>query len=179
MGGRGWGQAGGGGVTTGMQQRSSACHHHTCAKLSSPLASLQVHRHKYAEANARLNNRDIFGRFVLEWIASSSAQLSLRCRRLEQGAAGQHGWSEFASDGELVLCCWWVDLAGLLAGCRKGPAVGAVAAFSFSSFPAARPRPAPHPSSPDPLTAILFPPTTNQPIVWQARTRWRIWWRTC
>ncbi|PSC72196.1 plant MNA5-17 [Micractinium conductrix] len=60
-----------------------------------------VHRHKYAEANARLNNRDIFGRFVLEWIASSSAQLSLRCRRLEQGgAAGQHGWQEFASDGK-------------------------------------------------------------------------------
>lgn len=56
-------------------------------------------RHKYAEANSRLNNRDIFGRFVLEWIASSSAQLSLRCRRLEQGAAGQHGWQEFATDG--------------------------------------------------------------------------------
>ena len=62
-------------------------------------AQPQVHRHKYAEANARLNNRDIFGRFVLEWIASSSAQLSMRCRRLEQGAAGQHGWQEFASDG--------------------------------------------------------------------------------
>lgn len=59
----------------------------------------QVYRHKYAEATARLNNRDIFGKFVLEWIASSSNQLSLRCRRLEQGAAGQHGWQEFASDG--------------------------------------------------------------------------------
>ena len=58
-----------------------------------------VHRHRYAEANSRLNNRDIFGRFVLEWISSSAAQLSLRCRRLEQGAAGQHGWQEFASDG--------------------------------------------------------------------------------
>ena len=56
-------------------------------------------RHKYAEANSRLNNRDIFGRFVLEWIASSSAQLALRCRRLEQGVAGQHGWQEFATDG--------------------------------------------------------------------------------
>lgn len=62
---------------------------------------LFLHTSRYAEANARLNNRDIFGRFVLEWIASSSAQLSLRCRRLEQGgAAGQHGWQEFASDGE-------------------------------------------------------------------------------
>ena len=58
-----------------------------------------VHRHKYGEANARLNNRDIFGRFVLEWISSSSQQLSLRCRRLEQGVAGQAGWLEFASDG--------------------------------------------------------------------------------
>ncbi len=63
--------------------------------LQSPLPA----RHRYAEANSRLNNRDIFGRFVLEWIASSSAQLSLRCRRLEQGAAGQHGWQEFATDG--------------------------------------------------------------------------------
>ncbi len=58
-----------------------------------------MYRHKYTEATARLNNRDIFGKFVLEWIASSSNQLSLRCRRLEQGAAGQHGWQEFASDG--------------------------------------------------------------------------------
>ena len=66
---------------------------------SSLLPALPFLRHKYADANSRLNNRDIFGRFVLEWIASSSAQLSLRCRRLEQGAAGQHGWQEFATDG--------------------------------------------------------------------------------
>ena len=66
-----------------------------------------VHRHRYAEANSRLNNRDIFGRFVLEWISSSAAQLSLRCRRLEQGAAGQHGWQEFASDGEWAVGREW------------------------------------------------------------------------
>ena len=62
-----------------------------------------VQRHRYAEANAALNNRDIFGRFVLEWITSSGSQLGLRCRRLEQAAgaaAGQHGWQEFASDGK-------------------------------------------------------------------------------
>jgi hypothetical protein len=66
------------------------------------------HRHKYAEANSRLNNRDIFGRFVLEWINSSAAQLSLRCRRLEQGA-GQHGWQEFATDGGAAAagCAAW------------------------------------------------------------------------
>lgn len=58
------------------------------------------HRHKYAEADSRLNNRDIFDRFVLEWINSSAGQLSLRCRRLEQGMTGQHGWQEFATDGE-------------------------------------------------------------------------------
>ncbi|KAL4857276.1 hypothetical protein ACK3TF_002568 [Chlorella vulgaris] len=59
-----------------------------------------VHRHKYAEADSRLNNRDIFDRFVLEWINSSAGQLSLRCRRLEQGMTGQHGWQEFATDGK-------------------------------------------------------------------------------
>ncbi|KAL6780540.1 CGL46 [Auxenochlorella protothecoides x Auxenochlorella symbiontica] len=59
-----------------------------------------VYRHGYREACARLNSRDIFGRFVQEWIGASGAALRALCRSLEPAApAGGGGWADGGGGG--------------------------------------------------------------------------------
>lgn len=60
-----------------------------------------VRRHEYGKASALLNSKEIFGKFVHEWIRTSYVMLAQRCQALETGAPASAGWQDFGMEGAL------------------------------------------------------------------------------
>jgi hypothetical protein len=58
-----------------------------------------VARHEYRQAHAMLNSREIFGKFVHDWINNSYMLLTQRCRALEAAAPAVAGWQDFDIEG--------------------------------------------------------------------------------